>query len=51
MLALLLAGPVLSLPSMIVVNRTLEIRKSLAFVGLVVAMATLSGFAFRLISI
>jgi uncharacterized membrane protein YraQ (UPF0718 family) len=42
-LALLLAGPALSLPSMLVIHGVLGTRKTLAFVLLVVAMATLSG--------
>ena len=42
-LVLLLAGPALSLPSMLVIHGVLGTRKTLAFVLLVVAMATLSG--------
>jgi uncharacterized membrane protein YraQ (UPF0718 family) len=45
-LALLLAGPALSLPSMLVINSILGPRKSLAYVGLVVAMATVTGLAY-----
>ena len=45
-LALLLAGPALSLPSMLVIHSILGAKKTLAFVGLVVAMATLSGMLF-----
>ena len=45
-LALLLAGPALSLPSMLVINTVLGTRKTLAFVALVVAMATVTGLMF-----
>ena len=45
-LALLLAGPALSLPNMLVINSILGPRKTLTFVGLVVGMATVSGMAF-----
>ena len=48
-LALLLAGPALSLPNMIVINSILGPKKTLTFVGLVVAMATVSGMAFGII--
>ncbi len=45
-LALLLAGPALSLPSMLVINSILGPKKTLTFVGLVVIMATLTGIAY-----
>jgi uncharacterized protein len=45
-LALLLAGPALSLPSMLVIGSYLGPRKTLAYVGLVIVMATLTGMAF-----
>jgi len=45
-LALLLAGPTLSLPSMIVIGRTLGLKKTAVFVSLIVAMATISGVIF-----
>jgi uncharacterized protein len=45
-LALLLAGPALSLPNMLVINSILGPRKTLAFVGLVVVMATASGMGY-----
>lgn len=45
-LALLLAGPALSLPNMIVIRSILGTRKTLAFVGLVVVLATLCGWTF-----
>ena len=48
-LALLLAGPALSLPSMLVINSLLGPRKTLTFVGLVVVMATATGMAFGVI--
>ncbi len=45
-LALLLAGPALSLPNMLVINSILGPKKTLTFVGLVVVMATISGILF-----
>jgi len=45
-LALLLAGPALSLPNMLVIASVLGARKTIVFVTLVVVMATLSGLAF-----
>jgi uncharacterized membrane protein YraQ (UPF0718 family) len=45
-LALLLAGPALSLPNMLVIRSVLGTRKTLAFITLVVIMATLSGLIF-----
>ncbi len=45
-LALLLAGPALSLPNMLVINSILGPKKTLTFLGLVVVMATISGMVF-----
>lgn len=45
-LALLLAGPALSLPSMLVINSVLGLKKTVAFVSLVIVMATLVGWVF-----
>ncbi|MBI4331927.1 MAG: permease [Chloroflexi bacterium] len=45
-LALLLAGPSLSLPSMLVVRNIMGTKKALTYVGLVVVMATVSGYLF-----
>jgi uncharacterized protein len=45
-LALLLAGPALSLPNMLVIRSVLGTQKTIAFVTLVVIMATLSGLIF-----
>ena len=45
-LALLLAGPALSLPSMLVIRSILGTKKTLAFVGLVVVLSTLAGLIF-----
>jgi len=42
-LALLLAGPALSLPAMLVLNSTLDLKKTVTYVSLVVVMATLTG--------
>ena len=45
-LALLLAGPALSLPNMLVINSYLGPQKTIAFVVLVVVMATATGLTF-----
>ncbi len=45
-LALLLAGPALSLPSMLVIRSVLGTKKTLAFVLLVIVMATLAGMLY-----
>jgi hypothetical protein len=45
-LALLLAGPALSLPSMLVIRQVLGTKKTVTYVALVVVMATLTGWLF-----
>lgn len=45
-LALLLAGPALSLPSILVIRSVIGTKKTLVFVALVILMATLSGILF-----
>ena len=45
-LALLLAGPSLSLPNMLVIRSVMGTRKTVAYVSLVIVMATLAGFIF-----
>jgi uncharacterized protein len=45
-LALLLAGPALSLPNMLVIRNVMGTKKTLVFVTLVVVMATISGLIF-----
>ena len=45
-LALLLAGPALSLPNMLVIRSVLGTRKTIVFVTLVIVMATISGIIF-----
>jgi len=49
-LALLLAGPALSLPNMLVIRSVLGTRKTLVYVALVVVMAMLSGTLFGKLS-
>ncbi|MFW5751579.1 MAG: permease [Planctomycetota bacterium] len=49
-LALLLAGPALSLPNMLVINSILGVKKTFTFVALVVVMATVSGLIFGAIA-
>ena len=45
-LALLLAGPALSLPNMLVIRRAMGTQKTVVFVSLVIVMATISGIIF-----
>ncbi|WP_136796895.1 MULTISPECIES: permease [Desulfosediminicola] len=45
-LALLLAGPALSLPNMLVIRSVMGTKKTAVFVALVITMATLSGLIF-----
>lgn len=45
-LALLLAGPSLSLPNMLVIRGVLGTKKTIVYVALVIVMATVSGFVF-----
>jgi len=49
MLALLLAGPALSLPNMLVIRSVVGNRKTLVFILLVIVMATVSGWTFGMI--
>jgi len=49
-LALLLAGPALSLPNMLVIRSVMGTRKTIVFVVLVIVMATISGIIFGVIS-
>ena len=48
-LALLLAGPALSLPNMLVIRSVIGTKKTIVFVSLVVVMATISGIIFGII--
>ena len=49
-LALLLAGPALSLPNMLVIRSIMGTKKTLTYITLVVVFATLSGYIFGLIA-
>ncbi len=49
-LALLLAGPSLSLPSMLVINAEIGFKKTFVYVSLVVVMSTLAGVLFGMIA-
>lgn len=49
-LALLLAGPALSLPNMLVIRSVMGTQKTLVFIALVVVMATLSGIIYGTIA-
>jgi uncharacterized membrane protein YraQ (UPF0718 family) len=48
-LALLLAGPALSLPSMLVIRSVIGTKKTVAYVGLVILMSTFTGMFFGFI--
>ena len=48
-LALLLAGPALSLPNMLVIRGVIGTRKTVVYVSLVVIMATITGIIFGII--
>jgi uncharacterized membrane protein YraQ (UPF0718 family) len=45
-LALLLAGPALSLPSILVLGNVMGVRRTATFIVLVITMATLSGLIY-----
>ena len=45
-LALLLAGPALSLPNMLVIRSIMGTQKTVVFVSLVIVMATISGYVY-----
>jgi len=45
-LALLLAGPALSLPSMLVINSIMGLKKTFVFVILVCVLSTIAGMVF-----
>jgi len=49
-LALLLAGPALSLPNMLVIRSVMGTKKTAVFVSLVIVMATISGIIFGMIT-
>ncbi len=49
-LALLLAGPALSLPSLLVIVSVLGVKKTSVYISLVVIMSTISGLFFGMIS-
>jgi uncharacterized membrane protein YraQ (UPF0718 family) len=49
-LALLLAGPALSLPTMLVIRSAIGTKKTVVYVSLVVIMATITGMIFGAIS-
>ena len=48
-LALLLAGPSLSLPNMLVIRGVVGTKKTVVYVGLVIVMATISGYLFGML--
>jgi hypothetical protein len=48
-LALLLAGPALSLPNMMVIRSVIGTKKTLVYILLVIIMATISGLIYGMI--
>jgi len=48
-LALLLAGPALSLPNMLVIKSILGLKKTIVYISLVIIMATISGLIFGML--
>ncbi|MCK4998622.1 MAG: permease, partial [Anaerohalosphaera sp.] len=48
-LSLLLAGPALSLPNMLVIRSVLGTQKTVVYVGLVVIMASVSGIVYGML--
>ena len=48
-LALLLAGPALSLPAMLVLHSILGLKKTVTYVSLVIVMATITGWGYGLL--
>jgi len=49
-LALLLAGPALSLPNMLVIRSIMGTKKTLTYIALVVVFATITGYIFGLVT-
>jgi len=49
-LALLLAGPSLSLPNMVVITKVMGVKKALVYFALVILIATLVGFIYGMIA-
>jgi hypothetical protein len=49
-LALLLAGPALSLPNILVIRKIMGNRKTLVFISLVIVMSTIVGIIFGAVS-
>jgi len=49
-LALLLAGPAVSLPNMLVIRKIMGTQKTLIYIALVVVMATVTGYIFGLVT-
>jgi uncharacterized protein len=49
-LALLLAGPALSIPNMLVIRNIMGTKKTLVYISLVVLFATITGYVFGLIN-
>jgi uncharacterized membrane protein YraQ (UPF0718 family) len=49
-LALLMAGPALSLPSMLVIRKIMGTKRMLTYAGLVAVMAMITGYIFGMIA-
>jgi len=50
-LALLLAGPALSLPNMLVFGNVMGVKKTTIFYGIIVVMSTIAGMLYAYIAI
>jgi uncharacterized membrane protein YraQ (UPF0718 family) len=50
-LALLLAGPALSLPNMLVIGGVMGVKKTATFCGIIVIMSTIAGMIYGLIAV
>jgi len=49
-LALLLAGPALSLPNMLVITSVMGVKKTAVFCGIIVIMSTIAGMIYGVIA-
>ena len=49
-LSLLLAGPALSLPNMLVIHSVLGLRRTVVFIAVIVVLSTFAGFLFGSLS-
>ena len=50
-LALLLAGPALSLPNMLVIGGVMGVKKTITFCSIIVVMSTIAGMFYGMIAV